>query len=221
MKTIDVEQGSSEWMSFREGKITGTKLGKIYAKSRHIDTFYDTDKPLLGFYEILAERLAVGTGDEGDEDGFGSSRERGKDLEGEAIERAEEELGLRFQRGGVWQSSKDENHITSPDGFTKDLETAVEIKCLSSARHLMAILTNQPPKDYFAEYINYFLVNEKLKKLFVCLYDPRFIPKQLQFKSWELKREDLSFEIARFEDIKDDAERQFAEITKKIMEEFA
>ena len=34
MKILEVEQGSSEWLSFREGKRTGTSIGKLFAKSR-------------------------------------------------------------------------------------------------------------------------------------------------------------------------------------------
>ena len=144
MKIIELEQGSSEWMSFREGKRTGTSIGKIFAKSRKTGEIYDTEKPMITFYQKVAERLAEGTGDD---DGLDSSRERGKDLEEEAISEAEQKLGLKLIRGNVWQSSDDENHIESPDAYTKDLKTAVEIKCLSSARHIQAICENRPPEN--------------------------------------------------------------------------
>ena len=111
MRIIEVEQGSTEWLSFREGKRTGTTIGKIFAKSRKTGEMYDTEKPLITFYQKVAERLAEGTGDD---DGLESSRERGKDLEEEAIKEAEQQLGLTLIRGNVWQSA-DENHIESPD----------------------------------------------------------------------------------------------------------
>ena len=89
MKILEVEQGSSEWLSFREGKRTGTSIGKLFAKSRKTGELYDTEKPLVTLYQKVAERLAEGTGDD---DGLESSRERGKELEAEAITCAEEKV---------------------------------------------------------------------------------------------------------------------------------
>lgn len=214
MKVIEIEQGSSEWMSFREGKRTGTSIGKIFAKSRKTGEIYDTEKPLITFYQKVAERLAEGTGDD---DGLDSSRERGKDLEEEAISEAEQKLGLKLIRGNVWQSSDDENHIESPDAYTKDLKTAVEIKCLSSARHIQAICENKPPMEYMAEYLNYFLVNEKLKKLYVFLYDPRFLLEHLRWHAFEIRRDDAAYSIERMRDIDAEAERLISETVQKLI----
>lgn len=198
MKIIEVEQGSSEWMSLREGKRTGTSIGKMFAKSRKTGELYDTDKPLVTLYQKVAERLAEGTGDD---DGLESSRERGKTLESEAIDYAEEKLNLKLERGGVWQADDDDDHIESPDAYTKDLKIAVEVKCLSSARHIQAIIEDTPPQEYLAEYYNYFLVNDKLEKLYVFLYDPRFLIEGLTWHAFEIKREDIAYEIERMRDV--------------------
>ena len=213
MRIIEVEQGSTEWMSFREGKRTGTTIGKIFAKSRKTGEMYDTDKPLITFYQKVAERLAEGTGDD---DGLESSRERGKDLEEEAITEAEQKLGLQLIRGNVWQAD-DENHIESPDAYTKDLKTAVEVKCLSSARHIQAIVENKPPVEYYAEYLNYFLVNDKLKTLYVFLYDPRFYLEHLRTKAFKLERKDMEYEIERMRDVDAIAEEKISETVASLI----
>lgn len=213
MKIIEVEQGSSEWMSFREGKRTGTTVGKIFAKSRKTGEMYDTTKPLITFYQKVAERLAEGTGDD---DGLESSRERGKDLEEEAINEAERQLGLKLIRGNVWQAD-DLNHIESPDAYTKDLKTAVEIKCLSSARHIQAICENRPPQEYYAEYLNYFLVNDDLETLYIFLYDPRFMLDHLKWHAFKLNRKDIEYDIERLRDIDAYAE----ELISKTVTELA
>lgn len=213
MKIIEVEQGSSEWMSFREGKRTGTTVGKIFAKSRKTGEMYDTTKPLITFYQKVAERLAEGTGDD---DGLESSRERGKDLEEEAINEAERQLGLKLIRGNVWQAD-DLNHIESPDAYTKDLKTAVEIKCLSSARHIQAICENRPPQEYYAEYLNYFLVNDDLETLYIFLYDPRFMLDHLKWHAFRLSRKDIEYDIERLRDIDAYAE----ELISKTVTELA
>lgn len=217
MKIIEVEQGSSEWLSFREGKRTGTSIGKLFAKSRKTGEMYDTEKPLVTLYQKVAERLAEGTGDD---DGLESSRERGKELEQEAIDCAEEKLNLKLIRGGVWQADDDENHIESPDAYTKDLKTAVEIKCLSSARHIQAIVEDLPPQEYLAEYYNYFLVNEKLEKLYVFLYDPRFMIEGLTWHAFEIKREDIAYEIERMRDVDEFAEHTINAICGLLLKKY-
>lgn len=214
MKIIEIEQGSTEWMSFREGKRTGTTIGKIFAKSRKTGEMYDTEKPLITFYQKIAERLAEGTGDD---DGLESSRERGKDLEEEAISEAEQKLGLKLIRGNVWQDADDPNHIESPDAYTKDLKTAVEVKCLSSARHIQAICENTPPQEYMAEYLNYFLVNSKLETLYIFLYDPRFIVEHLCWHAFKLERESIAYEIERMRDIDAEAERKINETVQALI----
>lgn len=186
-------QGSTEWLSLREGAITGTKLGKYFAKDRKAEFGFDLGKPNLIFYETLAERLTVGSGDDGEEsEGLGSSRERGHDLEPIAIDEAEFRLGKTFIRGGVWRFSN--SHLCSPDGYTEDLTEAIEIKCLSSARHIKAILENEAPSEYFAQFMNYFN-NPKLERLYVALYDPRFIDERYQLKIFTYERKDWEEEI--------------------------
>jgi hypothetical protein len=213
VRVLEVEQGSSEWLSFREGKRTGTSLGKLYAKSRKADELYDTTKPLLTMYAKIAERLAEGTGDD---DGLESSRERGKELEAEAIATAEQKLGLKLIRGNVWQSD-DENHIESRDAYTEDLTQAVEVKCLSSARHIMAIMTETPPQEYLAEYYNYFLVNDKLETLHIFLYDPRFLLEHLQWHSFEMHSKDITKQLERMAEIDAAAEQFINESVKGLL----
>lgn len=208
----EIEQGSTEWLSFREGKITGTKLGKLYHKSRKDDELYDMNKPNLAYYELLAERLAEGTGDD---DGLSSSRERGSELEAQALERAEEILGKKFNHGGVWQLN--DRHIESPDGWTEDLKEAVEIKCLSSGRHLMAIMLNTAPKEYYGEYMNYFLVNEHLERLHVFLYDPRFVLGDLQTAVFTIERKGIESELARLREIIEETEKRLNRDAKWLL----
>lgn len=215
MRVIEVQQGSSEWLSLREGVITGTKLGKLYAKSRGAGKVYDEEHPLLGFYQLVAERLATGTGDD---DGLSSSAERGRDLEAEALLRAEEELGLKLNHGNVWLAN--DWHLASPDGWTDDLKTAVEIKCLSSARHVMAMALNEPPKEYRAEYLNYFLVNPDLEELYVFLYDNRFYYRGLQAVWWRLTRTDVDSELKELSALITDANDSASRLAVALIDKY-
>lgn len=206
-------QGSSEWLSLREGVITGTKLGKYFAKSR--TSGYDLNKPNMQFYETLAERITMGAGDDGEEtEGLGSSRERGHELEPIAIDEAEKVLGKKFERGGVWQFSQ--NHLCSPDGYTADLTEAIEIKCLSSAKHIKAIIDNQAPSEYFPQFMNYF-GNEKLERLYVCLYDPRFIDPSLHLKIFVIERKEYAEQIKQAQELAKIIEQRISEEIEKLI----
>lgn len=207
MQVIEIEQGSSEWKQLREGKLTGTKIGSIYAKSRKQDEMFDYSKHLMGFYELLAERLT-------DSDDLSSGIERGTELESEALRVASDTLGVDFVHGNVWEL--DENHIESPDGYTKDLKMAIEIKCLSSARHIQAIYEDNPPKEYATEYANYFLVNPKLECLIVFLFDPRFIEPKLQTHYWFLNRTDLMNEIKALKQVKKTVLKELKEAEERL-----
>lgn len=207
MNIIEIEQGSDDWKRMREGRLTGTKIGSIYAKSRKQDEIFDTSKHLLGFYELLAERLT-------DCDDLSSNAERGKELESEALEVASDELGIDFVRGNVWELDK--NHIESPDGYTNDLKMAIEIKCLSSARHIQAIYDDVPPQEYATEYANYFLVNKDLEMLIVFLYDPRFIEQKLRTHYWFLNRVDLMPQIKALKQVKKQVLRELKEAEERL-----
>lgn len=206
----EIAQGSAEWLALREARITGTKLGKCYAKSRSDDELYDTNKRLLGFYELVAEMLA-----DSDTDGQSSSRERGHELEAEAVDELEKITGQTYARGGVWLVN--DWHMESPDAYTPDLTEAVEVKCLASARHIMAIDTDTPPQEYMGEYLNYFVANKDLQKLHICLYDPRFYDERLRLHYWTITRDEWASKITRAENIaghiKNDVERVVARLT--------
>ena len=214
MQVIKVEQGSEEWRAFREEKISGTKLGKLFAKSRKTGELFDTTKPNLQFYEILAERLSVGAQDGIEEV---SAMERGHLLEGEAVEIATKKLGLKnVVRDNVWQDGTNPNFICSPDAYTEDLKTAIEVKCLSSANHIKAIVEDQYPKDYQSQIVNYFLVNPDLKVLYFVMYDPRFFNEELQMKIFKLNRKDFSYDIERMRDVRAEADRQINSIVERF-----
>ena len=119
IKSYDNEQ---EWLDARAGLITGTRLKDILPKQR--GTGYRA-----GFYEILALRVAVPPTAE-------NPMDRGKRLEEEAMEEFENLTGKKVNKDLViWFREDEENIAISPDGYIGSKE-AVEVKCLSSARHI-------------------------------------------------------------------------------------
>lgn len=170
-----------EWLEARLGKITGTRLKDLITRS-------GTGKK-IGFYEILAERIAIPATEE-------RAMDRGKRLEDIAIERFAKETKKKVSNELViWYRDDNENIAISPDASISKTE-AVECKCLSSAKHIEAYLTKKIPAEYEYQKLQYFIVNDKLKKLYFMFYDPR-LPKIDLF--WiEVNRKDVEEDIKEY-----------------------
>ena len=59
-----------------------------------------------------------------------------------------------------------------------------------------------------SEYVNYFVVNDKLKRLFVYLYDARFIEPKYRSAVWVIERDDVESYIERMKQVKKEALKQ-------------
>jgi predicted phage-related endonuclease len=173
MKTISFET-RDQWLLARQGKITGTRLKDIVVKR-------GTGKK-LAFYELIAERLMV---DDSTFDGYipnETPMDRGTRLQKYAIDRFTKQTGKKVDESLVlWTREDNESIAISPDGKVIGEEAAVETKCLSSARHIEAFLTNAVPDEYEMQAIQYFIVNDKLETLYFCFYDPRIPCKDFFF----------------------------------------
>lgn len=180
MKTLKFSDKES-WLEARKTKITGSRLKDIVVKR-------GTGQK-IGYYELIAERLALpGTGQD--------PMERGIELEGEAIERFAKETGKKVDTSLViWMRDDNESIAISPDGFIGTTE-AVEVKCLASARHIEALLTGELPTEYEMQAYQYFIVNDKLKTLYFCFYDPRLSVKDFFFKT--IKRSEVQEKIDEY-----------------------
>ncbi|MFN3658157.1 MAG: YqaJ viral recombinase family protein [Pseudolabrys sp.] len=170
MKSLRYES-KEEWLAARRGKITGSRLKDIIVKR-------GTGKK-IGFYELIAERLGIPA------DTDENPMDRGTRLEPEAIARFEAETGKKVDTSLVLWMREDSDHIAvSPDGFIetgkgkkKAITEAVETKCLGSARHIEAYLTQEIPDEYKMQALQYFIVNDKLETLHFVFFDPRLVSK--------------------------------------------
>lgn len=190
MKKIQFEKNSPEWLEWRKGKITGSRLGDIIVKR-------GTGRK-LGFYEVMAERLIVEH--ENDQD---DPMKRGHTLEQQAVNLFTEITGYEVDTDcGVWVSEENEFIAISPDGVIDD-EHAVEVKCLSSAKHLQAFFEQEIPSEYEAQVAQYFIVNDKLEQLFFVFYDPRIPAKPLHYITVE--RGDWEWQIEAYREYETEA----------------
>lgn len=212
-------------MLARRGKITGSRLGDIVvkggitkdsivkelelhgiefkksAKKEELESLLPVGsmeklrKELpkkLAFYELIAERLGVPADEE-------APMARGTRLEADAMERFAKETGKNVDSSLImWSRDENESIAISPDGDIQEESAAAEAKCLASARHIEAYLTQGVPEDYQEQSIQYFCVNDKLQTLYFVFYDPRFLMPELQYFVITIKREDIAEKISEY-----------------------
>lgn len=210
------------WMAARRGRITGSRAGDVVSASSftkemisdeltRLGVEFDPKKkkedleallPLaarvklrllapkkLGYYELIAERLGVPPEDESD-------MTRGTRLESEAVERFVTETKKKADPSLViWVREDNDSIAVSPDASIGKT-AAVEAKCLSSARHIEAFLTQKIPSEYHFQKLQYFITNENLKTLYWVFYDPRILAKPFFF--FEVKRSDVQDEVDEY-----------------------
>jgi len=197
MKTIDFNQDEEKWLAFRKGKVTGTRLKDLVLKR--------TKKPKIGFYEMIAENVAIPVNE--------NMMLRGKELEKFAIEEFAKKIKKKVSNDLIiWQREDNEKIAISPDGVISETEAA-EVKCLSHSRHLEALLTQEIPSEYHYQVLQYFVVNDDLKKLYFVFYDPQ-ITKDL---FWiEVTRESLGDEIKECFDLEVETLKKIETITNQL-----
>lgn len=170
--------------------LTEDELNELYANVQINDSIY----------KLIAQRIAkpINPNDYADripESANYSAMLRGQILEEEARDLISEKLGKQIIPGRVWQSEENEYMICSPDGEFEDETEAVEIKCLDSWKVVKAYYEKHPPAEYKPQILQYFVVNEKLKKLYFCIYSDVFSNPDLGLQIFELNREDYKEEI--------------------------
>ena len=169
----------------------------------------------IGFYKLIAELLAT-------PDGYLDPMERGSALESEAVA-----LFAKLNQKEVitdqviWTRDDNENVAISPDGYMEDgfvISEAVEIKCLSSERHLQAIIENKLPEEYEFQVLQYFIVNDDLETLYFFMYDPR-LPDTCDYKCFKVtraeKQEEVDLYLAQQKKLLEQVEKYINQFTKK------
>ena len=137
MKILSFET-EQEWLLARYGRLTGSKVGDVVVKR-------GTGQK-IGYYRLIAEQIV----NPGVED-LEKPIDRGHSLEPEALDRYEEMAGVKLDRSKVlWVRDDHDNMAISPDATLAGSNNteAFEAKCLSSANHIKAYLTQEVPDDY-------------------------------------------------------------------------
>ncbi len=190
------EQGTKEWHDHRRGKITGTKLDDVMGTQ-------------LARIQLIAELIAEEGTEQSNIINPTQEMERGNAEEDFAIKLFEQQTGKTVERVGACQSDVYDWLMLSPDGLIRDSKglysEAIEIKAPKSQTAIFYRMVNMIPQDelklpksktnilgipqdYIWQVVNYFLVNENLKKLYFGVYDVRFIEDDKKLYIVEVER---------------------------------
>lgn len=183
----EAKQGSELWLEDKLGVLSGTKLKKIVTAKKmelaapHVATIY----------ELIDESI---TGIQSDDVFVSKAMARGNALEPLARVEYIKKTGNEIIETGLCLSDSNENHGCSPDGWTMGYIGGIEIKCPGGANHLKYIMDNILPSEHKLQFVNYFLVNEKLEWLDFVSYRPEFYPNPIFIK--RITRVELEEEIS-------------------------
>lgn len=208
-RNVDLKQYKAD--IGKKGALTKADLAALLTDEDKETLSIDAEKK-LEYYQILADQVAVARDEETFDDGssYGNPMDRGTGLEDVAAKLFADQFDKRIFEVGCCIADEDARVINSPDrliipdklkgnaisdlvakvneGKLKITES-VEVKCLGSAKHLMAFFERKVPEDYWTQKVQYFAVNKDLQTLYWVFYDPR-IP-MLPMFVLVIQREDL------------------------------
>jgi putative phage-type endonuclease len=201
--TQQIEQGTQEWHQLRLGKVTASRISDVLAKVKSGESASRRNYKM----ELVVERL---TGLK-TESYTSPAMQWGIDNEGLARSEYEVRNNVFVDQVAFINHYNIKNAGCSPDGLVGDLGM-VEIKCMTTANHVEAILTNTPPSQYIAQCQFQMACAGKMWND-LTLFDPR-LPDILQLKVFRIERDDTFIKAMEEEVIKflDEVE----EITNKL-----
>lgn len=139
MNVVDMEQGSSEWLAYRCGRVTASRIADLMAKTK---TGWGASRANYAA-ELVAERL---TGSPA-EKFSNAAMQWGTEKEPEARDTYALVTGATVKQIGIVQHPTIEMAAASPDGLVGN-DGLVEIKCPNTATHISTLLAEAIDKKY-------------------------------------------------------------------------
>lgn len=174
MNIIDCVQGSDEWRLARTGKVTGSRVADIIAKSRTKGEPSASRQNYLA--ELIVERL---TGQPGESGYRNAAMDWGTEHEPKARQMYELINDVAVAQVGMVLHPSIENAACSPDGVLLSgaaVAGLIEIKCPNTATHLETLLAGKIPAKYVTQMMWQMACTCAAWCDFVS-YDPRLPPK--------------------------------------------
>lgn len=198
-KTVPRKEGE-----LPKAKGTKAELEKLLTTDMEAELMRRANKK-VEFYQLIADKIAIGTRYEYDEDGEIIQNDeymmdRGHRLEDEAADIFAERTGKNLVKAGFCLRDDNDGIGNSPDRLIEvkgKYPEALEIKCIKTAKHLQALIEQGIPDEYYSQAMQYFVVNDDLQTLYFAFYDPR-IPYECKFHWLIIKREDVQKRVEKY-----------------------
>ncbi len=198
MITLDIQQGTQEWLDARCGIPTASNFDKIVtisgAPSKQAQKY---------LYQLAGERILC----HAEESYRNGAMERGNELESEARSYYELVNDLEIKQTGICYPDERKLYSCSPDGLVKE-DGLIEIKCPIIHTHVGYLLDGSGPSDYFQQTQGQLLVTGRKWVDFFSYY-PGLKPVIVRVERDEKFIKTLALELENFC-------RQLDEITEKI-----
>jgi len=182
--TQQIEQGTQEWHQLRLGKVTASRVSDVMSKIKSGESASRRNYKM----ELVVERL---TGLK-TESYTSPAMQHGIDNEGIARSTYEIQNNVLVDQVAFINHYNIKNAGCSPDGLVSNLGM-VEIKCMTTANHVEAILNNRPPPQYFAQCQFQMACAGRLWND-LTLFDPR-LPDILQLKVFRIERDETYIKL--------------------------
>lgn len=173
MKEIQIQQGTDEWLNMRLGKITGTRLKKLFGKTKYAKK--------TGQDSLINEMIAEMFTGQGELIPVNQHMIRGTNLEDEALQKYANKTGNVVKKIG-FVTTDDDFLGLSPDGLIEingKYIGATEVKCPMSKTVVKYKRQGGIPDEYYYQVMHYFIVIDTIDWLDFIVYDPRFKEKEL------------------------------------------
>ncbi len=183
MKILNFEQGTTEWLRFKAGKVSGTSLAQAIGSPKVRETL--TNRLLS---ELMTETV--------NNDINSEAVARGRELEPIALKAVIKKTGIDFKTIGMIAPDNSCKYAVSPDAvyYSNDIITGgLEIKCPDSKKHIEYVRGGEVPKEYKHQVLAPFLCDESVQWWDFASFDDRNYEIPLFIK--RTTREDIKNEI--------------------------
>src|SRR5262245_52881935 len=178
---LNLVQGSDEWLAFKCGKVSASRMSDLTAKLRNGEPSASRNT-YMG--QLIAERLTGLPSDSYSN----QAMDWGKAFEDEARAAYQFDQLVTVEPVGIVLHPHIVNSLASPDGLVGD-DGLIEVKCPLTGNHIEAVLSGKIP-DRYQQQIQWQLACTGRQWCDFVSYDPR-MPEHMRLWRKRLQRSDL------------------------------
>lgn len=188
---IDIDVSAEQVKEIVKEKLGNNFTSRKFVLKDDLNNLNIDELPKI-VYDLIAYELSNGSAPTDE-----TPIERGHRLESIIREHVNEKYGYNFTEVGGLERDDYPEIANSPDGVEISendiIETSFEAKAFSGGKHVKAFLSKKYPDEHFPQVLQYFVVNDDLKKLVFTMGCPEIT--EFPYIVFDIMREDIENEI--------------------------